>query len=95
MQTYKSFQPDMRLITGIIFSLGAVTAIALVLAVLIAAAYLLNITVSALGELAGNIASVYGHADSFTQFLMIVLLGYVLYHIVRSVVRPYIKRGVK
>jgi magnesium-transporting ATPase (P-type) len=96
MQQIKSFQPDTRLIVGIIFSVGVVASLALVLGALIAVAYLLNVAVSALGELASNITSVYGRSDSTMQFFMLFLMFYGVFHVVRFVTRPYItKRGEK
>jgi hypothetical protein len=90
-----AYQPNIQLIIAIIFSLGTVAAIALVLGALIAVAYLLNIAVSALAELATNIALVYGRSDSLTQFLMLFLLAYGVFHVVQFVARPIAKRGVK
>lgn len=91
----QSFQPDTRLVISIIFSIGVVASIALILCALIVAAYLLNIAVSALAELAGNIASVYNRSDSLMQFFMLFLMLYCAFHVVRFVARPYTRRGVE
>ncbi len=89
----KLFQPDTRLVIALIFSLGVVASFALVLGALIMAAYLLNLAVSALVELATNITSVYNRSDSLMQFFMLFLGCYIAFHVVRHVARPLSKRG--
>jgi len=82
-------QPDTRLIIAIIFSIGVVASIALVLAAVIAAAYLLNVAVSALGELAGNIASVYSRSDSLMQFFMLFIGCYIAFRMACLMIRTW------
>jgi hypothetical protein len=91
----QSFQPDTRLVISIVFSIGVIASLALILGALIAVAYLLNVAVSALAELASNIASVYNRSDSLMQFFMLFIGCYIAFHVVRFVARPYIMRGAK
>lgn len=59
----------------IIFSIGIIASVALIIAGLVAVAYILNIAMVALCQIATNIQSLYAHADSFVQLLVLCLLA--------------------
>jgi hypothetical protein len=94
-QNKSAFQPNVQVCIGIIFSLGVVAGVALLLGALIVAAYLLNVAVGAVAELASHITSVYSRSDSLMQFFMLFLLFYGVFHVGRSVLRPFVKGGAK
>jgi len=79
-----AFIPNTQLCIGFVFSMGVVMCVGILLAALMAAAYLLNLTVTVINEQAHNIASTYVHADPTVQFLMLFVAGCVVYRIARS-----------
>jgi len=87
LEKHSKFVPDPRIGIMVIFSIGVVAAIALLIAALVAVAWLVNLAMATVAELSSSIASLYGRADPFTQLLIICCVAYGLYRVVRSVFR--------
>lgn len=71
----------------IVFSIGIVSSVAIIIAAVVAVAYMLDIAMTALSQIANNISSLYGHADSFTQLIVICLLAFLFYKLARAFLR--------
>jgi len=80
-----AFIPNVQLCIGFVFSIGVVACVGLLLGALIAAAYLLNLTMTVIAELGEHIASTYVHADPAVQFFMLVIAGFCVFKFFRSV----------
>ncbi len=78
-----AFIPNVQLCIGVVACVG------LLLGALIAAAYLLNLTVTLLCEIADHIATLYQHSDPAMQLLMLFIVGYCIFKAARSV---YLRR---
>ncbi len=75
-------------IVASIVTLGTSALVALAAAAIIAATYVLSLALNALGELAHTISTLYGHSDSFTQLLILVLVTIALWKCGKLFVRP-------
>ncbi len=84
-----AFIPNVQLCIGFVFSVGVVACVGLLLGALIAAAYLLNLTVTVLCETADHIATLYQHSDPAMQLLMLFIVSYCIFKAARSV---YLRR---
>ena len=82
---YKTLSLNYQMCVYIIFSIGVLATGALILAGLVALAFLLNLAISVFCEIAGHISNLYTSADSFTKLLMLCILGYVLFRVYRHV----------
>jgi hypothetical protein len=91
MNTSKKFCPDPSLVIMLIFSFGVIMAVMLLLLALVAAAYLLNVTVSALSETVSTLHLLYGRSDSLTQLLLLTIIGYCVVRAGRSAIRSLSK----
>jgi hypothetical protein len=93
MQFSTSIPATKQTITMIttVFTLGIIALVALGLALLIgvvlAAVYVIDLALTVLSELVGHIASIYAHGDSFTQLLIILVLGYIVFRCTVPLVR--------
>ncbi len=93
MQFSTSFPATKQTVTMIttVFTLGILALVALALATLIgivlAAAYVINLSLVVLSEFVSHIAFTYAHGDSFTQLLVICAGSYVAFRVVLPVVR--------
>jgi hypothetical protein len=93
MQFSTTIPPTKQTVTMIttVFTLGIIALVALGLALLIgvvlAAAYVINLALVVLSELVGHIAHTYAHGDSFTQLLVICVSLYVAFRVMLPVVR--------
>ena len=81
------FTPSVQTGILVIFSLGVLTSITLIIAALVAVAWLLNLAMTAIAELSTNIAHLFTHADPFTQLLLLCVVGYCLFKLARSAYR--------
>lgn len=79
-----AFIPNIQLCIGFVFSMGVVACTGILLAALVAAAYLLNLTMTVINEQGQHIASTYAHADPTVQFFMLFIAGCVVCRVVRS-----------
>lgn len=70
----------------IIFSIGIVASLALIIAAVVAVAYMLALAMTELCQLASTISDLYHHADSFTQLIVLCLLAFLTYKLVRTFV---------
>ncbi|GCF11776.1 hypothetical protein [Dictyobacter arantiisoli] len=91
-QGKSQFTPNFQLCFFIIYSIGLLASIALVLAAIMAVVYILNLTMTVIGEGIAHIASLYSSSDSFTKLLLLCILGYILYRVGRAAI---CKRGVR
>jgi hypothetical protein len=76
----------------IIFSLGIMTALAVIVGAIWLVGYLLNLTISVYVEIAQHLAAIYLHADPFTQLLMFCIIGYILVRVARSMYRSFLHK---
>lgn len=83
----KTFQPNTQTLLAIVFAIGTITSFLIVVGMLVMAAWLLNLTMTVICEIAINMQHLYNRSDSLTQLLFIVIVGYVLFRLVRLVVR--------
>jgi len=79
-----AFIPNVQLCIGFVFSVGVVACVGLLLGALIAAAYLLNLTMTVLVETGQHIGDLYQRSDPAMQLLILVIVGYCLYRFFRS-----------
>lgn len=74
------------ILLGTTFGAGVVTitcaALALVFSAIMGLALLLNFFVSTMTGLSAHITTSYQHGDSFTQILIIVVIGFTLYKLI-------------
>ncbi len=86
-----TFIPNGRAFTLLasVYTIGVATVIVLALATLAAAVYICSLLVTSICQLASQIAVSYSHADSLTQLLFIVVVGFLLYKIASRVVRSH------
>lgn len=66
------------IVLATILIVGVLGCVAMILAAVVAAAYLLNLAVSAVVELIAHLAAVYMHADSFTKVICWILVIFLL-----------------
>jgi hypothetical protein len=86
--TYKTqLSLNYQMCVYLIFSIGVLATGALILAGLVALAFLLNLSITVFCEVAGHIGALYSSADSFTKLLMLCIVGYVLFRVCRHVTR--------
>lgn len=78
---------NMNTLCYLIFSIGIVASVALIIAAVVAVAYLLDLAMTELCQFAANISELYHHADSFVQLLVLCLLAFLCYTLVRTFVR--------
>jgi hypothetical protein len=93
MQFSTSIPATKQTITMIttVFTLGIIALVALGLALLVgvvlAAVYVINLALTVLSELVSHIASIYTHGDSFEKLLIILVLGYIAFRCAVPVIR--------
>jgi hypothetical protein len=76
--TVKLPQGRAFIILAMVLVAGTLACFALMLAAVIAVAYLLNLAIAAGVELATHLAAVYMHADSLSKILIWIFVGYLL-----------------
>lgn len=82
-QSKTLFTPNLQMVSLAIFAIGIITTFALLIAAIVAVAWLLNLAMSVVCELAANITTLYTSSDSFVKLLIICIIGYVLARIAR------------
>jgi hypothetical protein len=87
------FAPNAQLCVLIIFAIGVIASFLLVIAALIAAAYVLNLAMTAISELATSITTLYNGSDSLVKLLLICIIGYVLARLACSAYRSFQSRA--
>jgi len=80
-----AFIPNIQLCIGFVFSVGVIACVGLVLSALMAAAYLLNLTMTVIAELGCSIASTYAHVDPTVQCFMLAIAGFCILKFFRCV----------
>jgi hypothetical protein len=90
-----AFIPNIQLCIGFVFSVGVLACVGLLLGALIAAAYLLNLTVAVLVETGQHIADLYQHSDPTMQLLMLIIIGYCIFQASRKAFHLKKSRGVQ
>lgn len=86
-QSKTLFVPNIQMISLVIFAIGLVATFALLIAAIVAAAWLLNLAMTTVCEIAGHISSLYTSSDHLTQLLILCVAGYVLARVARSAYR--------
>lgn len=81
------FTPNLQVCFVAVFGLGVISAFALVIAALVAVAYLLNLAMGVLVECCTHIAALYAGSDSAIKLFILFLIGYCLVKLVRSASR--------
>lgn len=76
--TKTDFEPNFKTAVAIIFCIGVLASAAIVLGALVAAAYLLTLTISAFAEAVTTIEHLYASSNSIVQLLMILIAGYLV-----------------
>jgi hypothetical protein len=66
-----------------IFTIGTIATFALAIVALVAVAWLLNLAMTVVCQVAENIQHLYMHADSLTQLLILCAIGYCVFRMVR------------
>jgi hypothetical protein len=92
-QQAPSFAPNIQLCVLLVFAIGVITSFLLVIAALVAAAYILNLAMVSISELATHIAALYNESDSLVKLLLICIIGYVLAWLARSAYRSFTHGG--
>jgi vacuolar-type H+-ATPase subunit I/STV1 len=87
MHSKTLFTPNIQTMSLIIFAIGIITTFALLIAAIVSVAWLLNLAMSVVCEIAGHISTLYSGSDSFTRLLIICIIGYALARVARSAYR--------
>lgn len=87
------FAPNMQLCVLIVFAVGVIASFLLIVAALVAAAYILNLAMVSMCELATHIAALYNGSDSLIKLLILCVFGYVLTRLARSAYRSFLRGG--
>lgn len=86
-QSKTLFVPNIQTLTIAVFAIGLVATFTLLIAAIVAAAWLLNLAMTVVCEIAGHISSLYSGSDHLTQLLILCIIGYVLARVVRRAYR--------
>ena len=71
----------------IIFSIGIIGSVALIIGAIVAVAYILNKAVIFLCQTVASTASLYHHADSLVQLIILCILGFIAYKFIYLFIR--------
>jgi hypothetical protein len=88
------FAPNMQLCVLLFFAIGVIASFLLVIAALVAAAYILNLAMNAISELATSMTTLYNGSGSLVKLLILCIIGYVLARLARSAYRSFLHGGV-
>jgi hypothetical protein len=91
MQSKTLFVPNIQMVSLAIFAIGIISTFALLIGAIVAVAWLLNLAMTAVCEIAGHISTLYTGSDSFTRLLIICIIGYALARVIRSAYRSFQK----
>jgi hypothetical protein len=87
------FAPNMQLCVLIVFAVGVVASFMLIIAALVATAYILNLAMMSISELATHIATLYNGSDSLVKLLILCIFGSILARLARSAYRSFVRGG--
>lgn len=82
-----AFIPNIQLATYLLIALGVIFAFLLIIGGIVLAAYVVDLAMSALCEIAQHIASLYASSDDIIKLLILCIVAYCVIKVVRFAYR--------